>query len=152
MCTCYSLLHWRWLGYVSSSYCTTWHVSGSLLHVSDSYWTICRDPVVTHVNFLWAHVSCCGWITCHFFIGRCGVFLLVPFFIQPRVTALFVHVSHFYSATWLDDVLPRVGFLIAHVSCSGYFTCHALVPPYVAFLFNHMACSGSTAWSTINSS
>ena len=66
------------------------------------------------------------------------------------VTALSVHISYFYSAIWLDDILPRVGFLIAHVSCSGYFMCHALVPPRVAFLFDHVAYSGSTVWSTIN--
>jgi hypothetical protein len=102
--------------------------------------------------FLLAHVSCCGWITCHFFIGPCVVFLLV-------------HMVVSYSSTWHGAILPRVVFLfghvasrlsstcrilIAHVSSPGYFTCHALVRPRVALLFDYVACPSSTAWSRIN--
>ena len=30
------------------------------LHVLGSYWTTCRVPIIPHVSFLWAHVSCYG--------------------------------------------------------------------------------------------
>ena len=59
--------------------------------------------VVPHVSFLWAHVSCCGWITCHFFIGPCGVFLLV-------------HVVVSYSTTRHDTVRPCFTFLFGHMA------------------------------------
>ena len=94
------------------------------------------------------------WIMCHFFIGPCGIFLLVLVVVSystKRHGTVRPHFA-FYSAMWLDDILPRVGFLIAHVSCSCYFTYHALVSPRVVFLFDHVVCSGSTAWSTINPS
>ena len=129
--TCYSRFHWRWFGYVSPCYWTTWsslvlaHFKFLMDHVS--------DPVVPHVSFLLVHVSWCGWITCHFFIGPCGIFLLV-------------HVVVSYSTMHHGTIHPRFAFLFGHVAwwhpstcwisnspcvCSGNFTCHALVPPRV---------------------
>ena len=60
------------------------------LHVSGSYWTTCRFPVVTQVSFLLAHVSCCRWITCHFFIGPCVVFLLVHMVVSYSTTRVVI--------------------------------------------------------------
>ena len=124
------------------------------LHVSGSYWTMCRVPVVPHINFYWhtCHVAVGSRVTSSLDHVSYFYWSTWPFLIQPHVMVLFVHVLFFYSATWLDGFLPRVGFLLAHVSCHGYFTCHALVRPCVAFLFDHMAYSGSTTCTTINSS
>ena len=72
------------------------------LHISGSYWTTCRDPVVPHVSFLLAHVSCCSWITCHFFIGSSVVFLW---------------------STWRDHNTPQFFLLLDHVSRSCTFVC-----------------------------
>ena len=94
-CTCYSQLHWRWFGYVSPCYWTMWpslvlacfrflmdHVSG---------------PIVPHVSFLLAHVSCCGWVMCHFFIGPCVIFLLVHVAVSYSIMChgVSIHVSFF---------------------------------------------------------
>jgi hypothetical protein len=112
------------------------------------------SPVVPHVSFLLAHMSCCGWVTCHFFIG-------------PYVIFWLVHVAVSYSTTRHGAVRLCFVFLFGHMAwrlpsmCQifnrprvmpTYFTCHALVHPCVAFLFDHVACPGSTTWSTINSS
>jgi hypothetical protein len=119
-----------------------------------SYWTTCQIPVIPHVSFLLAHMSCCGWVVCHFFIG-------------PYVIFLLVHVAISYSTTRHGAVCPCFIFLFGHVAWQlpsmclifnrphvvpSYFTYHALVHPRVAFLFDHVACPGSTTWSTINSS
>ena len=127
--TCYSRLHWRWFGYVSSFYCTTCHLW--FLHVSGSYWTTGRVPVVPHVSFLWAHVSCCGWITCHFFIGSCGIFLLV-------------HVVVSYSTTRHGTVRPRFTFLFGHVAWRYPSTCRIFNSPCVVLWLFHVSCTGST--------
>ena len=82
------------------------------LHVSGSFWTTCRDPVVPHVSFLLAHVLCYSWVTCHFFIGPS-----VVFFIGPRGMTTIPHMSFFYSTTCLDAICPRVSILFGHVSC-----------------------------------
>jgi hypothetical protein len=121
------------------------------LHVSGS-----SEPrvgfLMFHMSVFYGHVSCCGWVTCHFFIGPCGVFLLVHVVVsysttrhgvvRPRVPFLFGRMA------WRHPSTCR--FLMAHVSCPGYFTCHALAPPRAAFLFDHVAYPGSTAWRTIN--
>jgi hypothetical protein len=92
----YSQLHWRWFGYVSPSYCTTW---ASLV-------LACFSFLLDHMSvaccftyqFSTAHVSYCSWITCHFFFG-------------PRVIFLLVLVSVSYLTTCHDVVRPRVVFL-----------------------------------------
>ena len=127
-----------------------------------------------HMSVFYWH-TCHGWITCHFFIGPCFVFLLVHvalfdhesqrylstfyIFIQPRGFTTSFHVSYFNSprvVSWLFHMLytgsSMCRILIAHVSCPGYFTCHALVHPHVTFFFDQVACPGSTSCSTINSS
>ena len=110
-CTCYSRLHWRWFGYVSPSYCTTWpslvlarfrflldhvlvpccstcqfstgtHVVLPLDHVSFLHWTTCRIFIGPRVCFLFDHVSRCCPSTCHVFI-------------RPRGLTIFFHVSSF---------------------------------------------------------
>ena len=110
-CTCYSRLHWRWFGYVSPSYCTTWpsliltrfrflldHVSGPccstchfyigtcvvlrLSHVSLLHWTMCRIFIGPHVRFLFDHTSLCCPSTCRIFI-------------RPRGLTISFHVSDF---------------------------------------------------------
>jgi len=106
------------------------------LHVSGSYWSRCRGPVVPYVRFLLVHASYCGWVTCYFFIGPSVVFLLVHVawpqypaclsFTRPRVSMVYVHVSVFYWATcralsyphfffWFDNM---VGWI-----CTTYFVC-----------------------------
>ena len=139
MRTCYSRLHWRWFGYVSPCCWTTWPslVLARFRFLLDHVLGPCCFTCLFSIG---THMSCCGWVTCHFFIGPCVVFLLVHVAVLylTRVTVLSIHVSFFDSATWLDGFLPRVGFLLAHVSCHGYFTCHALVHPRLAFLFDHM--------------
>jgi hypothetical protein len=124
------------------------------LHLSGSYKTTYRVPVVPHVSFLLAHVSCYGWITCHFFIGPCIIFLLVHVAVCYSTTSYGTDrpcfVFLFGNVAWRLPFTCQI--LIAHMSCPGYFTCHALVHPCVVFLFDHVACPGSTAWSTINSS
>ena len=143
--TCYSRLHWRWFGYVSSCYWTTWpslvlaRFRFLMDHVSGPCCSTCQFFIGTRVVLWLGHVSFLRGIMCHICIG-------------PRGRFIFDDVLFFDSAMWLDGFLPRVGFLIAHASCSGYFTCHALVLPRVAFLFDHVAYSGSTTWSTFNSS
>jgi hypothetical protein len=152
-CTCYSRLHWRWFGYVSPFYCTTWpslvlaRFRFLLDHMSVPYCFTCQFSIGTHVMLSLGHVSLLHWTMCRIFIG-------------PHDRFLFDHVSRcypsmfrfFYLATWLDDFLLCLGFLLAHVSCPGYFTFHALVHPCVVFLFNHVTCPGCTTCSTINSS
>ena len=107
-CTCYSWLHWRWFGYVSPSYCTKWpslvlaRFSFLLDHVS--------GPYCSTVSFPLAHVSCCGWVMCHFFIGPCVVFLLV---------------------TWRDHNTPRVFLLLDHVSRCYTSACQYFIQPHV---------------------
>ena len=150
-CTCYSRFYWRWFGYVSPCYWTTW--SSLVLarfrflmdHVSGPCCSTCQFSISTRAMLRLDHMSLLYWTMCRIFIG-------------PRGHFVFDHVSwcyppmFFYSATWLDGFLPRVGFLLAHVSCHGYVTCHALVHPRVAFLFDHVVCPGSTTCLTINSS
>ena len=108
-CTCYSRLHWRWFGYVSPFYCTTW--SSLVLARFRILMDHMSAPIVSHVSFLLAHVSCCGWVTCHFFIGPC-----VVFFIGPRGMTTIPCVSFFYTTTCLDAVYPRVSILLGHMS------------------------------------
>ena len=91
-CTCYSQLHWRWFGYVSPSYCTTW-----------------PSLVLACFRFLLDHVLCCGhvsflhWTMWHIFIGPCGRFLFnhvswhcpstLYIFIRPCGLTISFHVS-----------------------------------------------------------
>jgi hypothetical protein len=149
MCTCYSRLHWRWFGYVSPFYFTTWpslvleRFRFLLDHVSVPCSSTCLFSTGTRAVLPLDHVSVLYWSTCHIIIG-------------PRVCFLFDHASWCCSSTCrifirprgLTIFLPRVRFLIAHVSCPDQFTCHALVGPRVIFLFDHVACPGSTACRT----
>jgi hypothetical protein len=123
--TCYSRLHWRWFGHVSPSYCTTWP-SLVLAHFR-FFWV----PVVTYVSFLWAHVSCCGWITYHFFIGPCCVFLLV-------------HVAISYSTTRHDTVRPCFEFLFGHVAWRHPSMRQIFNRPCVVLWLFHGSCTGSS--------
>ena len=142
-------MHWRWFGYVSPSYCTTWpslvlaHFRFLLDHVFFLCCSTCQFSNSTRVMLPLDHMSLCYWTTCCIFY-----WYMCPFLIWPRITMMSVHVSYFYTSTWLDDFFSRVGFLIAHMSCPGQFTCHALIGPRVAFLFDHVACPGSTACNT----
>jgi hypothetical protein len=152
MCTCYNQLHWRWFGYVSPSYCTTWPsrvlacIRFLLDHVSGPCCFTCQFSIGTRVMLRLDHVSLHHWTMCHIFIGPCGHFL-------------FGHVSWHCSSMFCIFIRPH-GFmtsfhvlnLIAHVSSPGYCMCHALVHLCVTFLFDHVACPSSTTWSTINSS
>ena len=128
-CTCYSRLHWRCFGYVSSCYWTTWpslvlarfrflvdHVSG---------------PIVPHVYFVLAHVSCCSSITCHFFIGPCVVFLLV-------------HVAISYSTLCHGVVHPHFVFWFGHVAWWLPSTCQIFISPCVVPWLFHMSCTRSS--------
>ena len=95
-CTCYSRLHWRWFGYVSPCYWTTWsslvlarfrflmdHMSGPLLfHMSVFYWHTYHVAFGSHVISSLYHVSYFYWSTWSFLI-------------RPRVTVLSVHVLFF---------------------------------------------------------
>jgi hypothetical protein len=128
MCTCYSQLHWRWFR------CHLLIVQRGhiwFLHVSGSYWTMGQVPVVSHVSFLWAHMSCCDWITCHFFIGPCGVFLLV-------------HVAVSYSTTCHITVRPCFAFLFGHLAWWRPSTCWIFNSPHVVLWLFHVSCTGSS--------
>ena len=81
------------------------------LHVSGSFWTTCRDPVVPHVSFLLAHESCCRWITCRFFIGPRVVLLLVHAFVS-----FFDHASRCCSSTCRIFIRPYGFTIFFHVS------------------------------------
>jgi hypothetical protein len=144
------------------------------LHVSGSYWITCRVPVVPHVSFLLAHVSCCGRSKCHFFIGPCHIFIgprgvtiyntsrvfllldhvsrcctsACQYFIGPRVVTWATHVF-FYLTTWQDRFVPYIWFVLAHMSYPGTYTCYSLVCPRVRFLFNDVVCAGSTTCTPI---
>ena len=80
-CTCYSQLHWRWFGYVSPSYCTTWpslvlaRFRFLLDHVSVPCCSTCQFSNGTHVVLQLDHMSLLHWTSCHIFIGPCGHFL-----------------------------------------------------------------------------
>ena len=132
-CTCYSRLHWRWFGYVSPSYCTTWpslilaHFRFLLDHVSGPSCSTCQFSTGTYVVLWLDHVSLLHWTMCHIFIG-------------PRGRFLFDHMSRrcpsmFHVFIWPCGFrLPSTCWiLIAHMSSPGYCTCHALVRPCVAF-------------------
>jgi hypothetical protein len=92
-------------------------------------------PVVPYVIFLLAHMSCCGWITCHFFIGPSVVFLIGP----CGVTTI-PHVSFFYSTTCLNAVRPRVSILLGHMSRPGLPTFIALIQPRGRIDLYHVFC------------
>jgi hypothetical protein len=94
-------------------------------------------PVVLHVCFLFAHVSCCGWVTCHFFIGPCVVFLLVHMAISYLTTChgaiclcfifWFSHVAWWLPSMCQIFVSPRVVPKLFHVSCTSSSTCHIFI-------------------------
>jgi len=145
-CTCYSRLHWRWFGYVSPCYWTTWpslvlaRFRFLLDHVS--------APVVPHVCFLLAHVSRCCWVTCHFFIRPCVVFLLVHVAvsystichcaIRPCFVFLFGHMTWWLSSMCRIFISPHAVPWLFHVSCTGSSTCRIFIWSHGLPRFYHM--------------
>jgi hypothetical protein len=149
-CTCYSRLHWRWLGYVSPSYCTMWpslvlaRIRFLLDHVLGPYFSTCQFSIGTRVMLRLDHVSLLHWTMCVFLLVHVAISYSTTCHgaVHPRFIFLFGHV-----ASWLPSTCQ---ILIAHVLSPGYCACHALVRWCVTFLFDQVACLGSTAWSTIN--
>ena len=110
-CACYSRLHWRWFGYESPSYCTTWPYlflacfRFLLDHVSFPYCSTCQFSTSTRVLLSLDHVSLLHWITRRIFIGPCLHFLfdhasqccpsMCHIFICPRGLMIFFHVLDF---------------------------------------------------------
>jgi len=122
-CTCYSQLHWRWFGYVSPSYCTTWP---SLVlarfrflrdHVSGPCCSTYQFSIGTRVVLRLGDVSLLHWTMCCIFIGPCGV-TTIPC------------VSFFFSTTCLDAVRQCVSILLGHVSRPELPSCLFLIRSY----------------------
>jgi hypothetical protein len=106
-CTYYRRLYWRWFGYVSPSYCTTWsslvlaRFRFLLDHVSGPCCSTCQFSTGTRVVLPLDHVSLFHWTMCRiFYWSTC------PFLIWPHVTVMSVHMSYFYTSMWRDDFLP----------------------------------------------
>ena len=161
-CTCYSRLHWRWFGYVSPSYCTTWPslvlacFRFLLDHMSGPCCSTCQFSIGTHVVLQLGHMSLLHWSKCRIFIGPRGVTTIphVSFFysttcldsVGPRVSILLDYVSCLElptclfsnSTMWQDRFVPRILFVLAHVPCHGCYMCHSLVRLCVRFLFNNV--------------
>jgi hypothetical protein len=95
------------------------------LHVSGSYRTTYRVPVVPYVSFLFVHVSCYSWITCHFFNGPCIVFLLV-------------HVAVSYSTTSHGADRPHFVFLFDNVAWRLPSTCRILIATCRVLAISHV--------------
>ena len=80
-CTCYSWLHWRWFGYVSPCYWTTWpflvlaRFRFLMDQVSGPYCSTCLFSIGTRVVLRLGHVSFLHWTMCLIFIGPRGHFL-----------------------------------------------------------------------------
>ena len=108
-CTCYSRLHWRWFGYMSPSYYTTWLslVLARFRFLLDHMWgpccSTCQFSIGTRVVLRLGHMSLLHWIMCSIFI-------------DPRGVTTIPHVSFFYSTMCLDAICPRVSILLGHVS------------------------------------
>ena len=119
-CTCYSRLHWRWFGYMSPSYCTTW--SSLVLacfrflldHVLGPCCSTYQFSSGAHVVLRFDHVSLLHWTMCCIFIS-------------PRDVTTIPRVSFFYSTTCLDAVCPRVSILLGHMSRPELPTCLFLI-------------------------
>ena len=123
-CTCYSQLHWRWFGYVSPYYCTTW-----------------PSLVLTRFRFLLDHMSgpCCS--TCKFSIGTCIVLRLglVSLLHWTKCRIL-------YWSTWRDHNTPRVFLLLDHVSRCCTSMCQYFIRPCVTPWATHVSFSDLTTW------
>jgi len=152
MCTCYSRLYWRWFGYVSPSYWTTWpslvlaHFRFLLDHVSGSYCSTCQFSIGTRVMLWLGHMSLLHWTKCRIFIGPCGM-TTIP------------HVTFFYSTTCLNSIRPHVSILLGHMSrpelpmclfwfdhmvgriCTTYFVC---ISPCALSWLLHVSFTGSS--------
>ena len=154
-CTCYSRLHWRCFGYVSSSYCTIWsslalarfrflldHMSGPFLfHMSVFYWHTYRVAIGSRVTSSLDQVS--------YFYGPHGVttILCVSFFysttcldvVRPRVSILLGHVSHPELPTFLFLIRPCGRMDLYHVFCLYWPTCPVLALTHVIHWFVHVS-------------
>jgi hypothetical protein len=149
-------LYWRWFGYMSPSYCTTWpslvlaRFRFLLDHVSDPYCSTHQFSIGTHVVLRLGHVSLLHWTMCRSFIGPHGMTIIpcMSFFysttchdvVHLHVSILLSHISHpelpthfFYSTTWQDRFVPHIWFVLAHMSYPSTYTCHLLVCPCVIF-------------------
>jgi len=119
-CIWYSWLHWRWFGYMSPSYCTTW--SSLVLacfrflldHVLGPCCSTYQFSSGAHVVLQFDHVSLLHWTMCCIFIS-------------PRDVTTIPRVSFFYSTTCLDAVCPRVSILLGHMSRPELPTCLFLI-------------------------
>ena len=112
VCTCYSRLHWRWFGYVSPYYWTTWqslvlaHFRFLMDHVLGPCCSTCLFSIGTCVVLWLGHVSFIHWTMCHIFIGPRGRFLFnhvsrccpstFHFLIRPCGLTTSFHVLDFY--------------------------------------------------------
>jgi hypothetical protein len=80
-CTCYSRFHWRWFGYMSPCYWTTWPslvlacLSFLMDHASGPCCSTCQFSTSVHVVLRLGHVWLLQWALCHIFNGPCGCFL-----------------------------------------------------------------------------
>ena len=93
-CTCYTRLHWRWFGYVSPSYCTTW-----------------PSLILARFRFLLDHMS--GPFLFHMSVFYWHTYRVA---IGSRVTSSLDQVSYFYWSMWRDHNTPHVFLLLDHVS------------------------------------
>ena len=135
MCACYSRLHYRWFGYMSPSYCTTWtslvlaRIRFLLDHVSGPCCSTCQFSIGTHVMLWLDHVALLHWTMFHIFIGSRGRFLFdhvsrrcrstFRIFIRSRGFTTSFHVSDFNS--------PRVESWLLLVSCTGSSMCRIFI-------------------------
>ena len=108
-CTCYNQFYWRWFGYVSPSYCTTW-----------------PSLVLACFRFLLDHVSIPCYSTCQFSIGT-------------RVVLPLDHVSLLHRTTCRIIIGPRVRFFFDHVSRCCPSTCRIFIRPHGLTIFFHVS-------------
>jgi len=156
-CTCYSQLHWRWFGYVSPSYCTTWpslvlvRFRFLLDHVSGPCCSTCQFSIGTRVVLRLGHVSLLRWTKCRIFIGPHGMTTIprVSFFystmcrdaIRLRVSILLGHVSRPELPMFLFLIRPRGRMDLYHVFCLYWPTCPVVVVTRVIHWFVHISYS-----------
>jgi hypothetical protein len=143
MYTCYSRLHWRWFGYMSPCYWTTWpslvlaHFRFLMDHLSGPYCSTCQFSIGTRVVLWLGHVSFLHWTMCRIFIGPRGRFLfdhvsqccpsMFCLFIRPCGLMTSFHMLDFYWPMCRAMAISCVMHWFVHVSHSYLITWPAQV-------------------------
>ena len=134
-CTCYSRLHWRWFGYVSHFYCTTWpslvlaRFRFLLVQVSGPCCSICPFSIGTRVVLRLGHVLLLHWTTYRIIIGPHVRSYLTTRHdaVRPCVIFLYVHMAWWFSSTcWIFNS-PCVMPWSIHVAYTGWSTCRIFI-------------------------